>query len=120
MSRSFSISMDSLSPASLDLSREADKVVVAGRNIFKIYSIDDEQNAFSERVNLRTAAAGKSLNLNYSCCDVAWSPHDDNVVASAATNGAVCVWNLGKTARSKLDHVFNDHKRTVQRVKIRV
>lgn len=37
-------------------------------------------------------------------------------MATAATNGAVVVWNLSKTTRSKQDHVFNDHRRTVNKV----
>lgn len=40
----------------------------------------------------------------------------DNVLATAATNGAVVVWNLNKPTRSKQEHVFNDHRRTVNKV----
>lgn len=40
----------------------------------------------------------------------------DSVLATAATNGAVVTWNLNKSSRSKLDCVFNDHKRTVNKV----
>ncbi len=36
------------------------QVVVAGRSVFKIYSIEDE--GFVERENLRV---GKNINLNY-------------------------------------------------------
>ncbi len=137
MPGSFSVHLDAASPAAIDVSRDADKVVVAGRNVFKIFGIHDDdatananrstpaeegqqqqqqQGGFVERHNLRTVGAGKNLNLNYSCSDVAWSPHDDGVIVSAATNGAVCLWNLGRAARSKLEKVYTDHKRTVQRV----
>ena len=44
------------------------KVVIAGRTVFKIYRIEEEN--FEEAVNLRS---GKNINLNYSCNDVAWS-----------------------------------------------
>ena len=96
----------------LDLSKDCSKVVVAGRSVFKIFSIEEEE--FQERENLRV---GKNINLNFSCNDVVWSPIDDQLIATAATNGAVVVWNLSKTGRSKQEQVFNDHKRTVNKVK---
>ena len=97
----------------LDLSKDCSKVVVAGRSVFKIFSIEEEE--FQERENLRV---GKNINLNFSCNDVVWSPIDDQLIATAATNGAVVVWNLSKTGRSKQEQVFNDHKRTVNKVKL--
>jgi len=95
----------------LDLCKDCTKVVVAGRSVFKIYSIEDEE--FVERDNLRV---GKNINLNFSCNDVVWSPIDDQLIATAATNGAVVVWNLNKSGRSKQEHLFIDHKRTVNKV----
>ena len=71
---------------------------------------------FAELVNLRVPPPGKSVNLNYSTCDVAWSPHEDGLIASAATNGAVCLWDLAKPTRSKLLHVFSEHKRQCNKV----
>ena len=69
-------------PASaLDLCKDGSKVVVAGRSVFKIFSVEEE---FVERDNLRV---GKNINLNFSCNDVVWSPVDDQVIATAATNG---------------------------------
>lgn len=94
----------------LDLCKDASQVVVAGRSVFKIYSIEEEE--FVEKANLRI----KNPNLNYSCNDVVWSPIDDALIATAATNGAVVVWNLGKAGKSKQDQVFIDHKRTVNKV----
>ena len=88
----------------LDLCKDGSKVVVAGRSVFKIFSIDEE---FVERDNLRV---GKNINLNFSCNDVVWSPVDDQVIATAATNGAVVVWNLNKAGRAKQEQVFNDHR----------
>lgn len=40
----------------------------------------------------------------------------DHILATAATNGAVVVWNLNRPSRSKQEHVFLDHKRTVNKV----
>ncbi|XP_015122969.1 GATOR complex protein WDR24 [Diachasma alloeum] len=100
------------SPANaLALNKDNSQVVIAGRNVFKIFTLQEDK--FEEAHNLRV---GKNLNLNFSCNDVAWNLTDDHVLATAATNGAVVVWNLNKTSRSKQDHVFADHKRTVNKV----
>ena len=40
----------------------------------------------------------------------------ENLLATGATNGAVVTWNLRNPARSKLDCVFKDHERTVNKV----
>ncbi|XP_064072807.1 GATOR2 complex protein WDR24 [Vanessa tameamea] len=95
----------------LALNKECSQVVIAGRNVFKVFSIGE--NEFSEVCNLRV---GKNLNLNFSSIDVAWSTIEENTLATAATNGAVVVWNLGRSGRSKQEHVFSDHKRTVNKV----
>ncbi|XP_072949673.1 GATOR2 complex protein WDR24 [Epargyreus clarus] len=95
----------------LALNKDCTQVVIAGRNVFKVFSIGE--NEFSEVCNLRV---GKNLNLNFSSIDVAWSSIEENTLATAATNGAVVVWNLGRSGRSKQEHVFSDHKRTVNKV----
>uniref|UniRef100_A0A8C4SX32 GATOR2 complex protein WDR24 n=1 Tax=Erpetoichthys calabaricus TaxID=27687 RepID=A0A8C4SX32_ERPCA len=41
---------------------------------------------------------------------------DENLLATAATNGAVVTWNLGKPCRNKQDQLFTEHKRTVNKV----
>ncbi|XP_071446852.1 GATOR2 complex protein WDR24 [Hetaerina americana] len=95
----------------LALNKDNTQVVIAGRNVFKVFSIDEEE--FVECFNLRV---GKNINLNFSCNDVAWNSIEDNILATAATNGAVVLWNLGRSSRSKQEHVFGDHKRTVNKV----
>ncbi|KAK6625139.1 hypothetical protein RUM43_005430 [Polyplax serrata] len=95
----------------LALNKENTQVVIAGRNVFKVFNI--EETEFVENCNLRV---GKNLNLNFSCNDVEWNTIDDGLLATAATNGAVVLWNLGRHTRSKQEHVFNDHKRTVNKV----
>ncbi|CAD6208442.1 GSCOCG00003454001-RA-CDS [Cotesia congregata] len=100
------------SPANaLALNKDNTQVVIAGRNVFKIFSVLDDK--FEEVYNLRV---GKNLNLNFSCNDVTWNLNDDHLIATAATNGAVVLWNLNKVTRSKQEHVFTDHKRTVNKV----
>lgn len=95
----------------LALNKDNSQVVIAGRNVFKIFNI--EENEFVENCNLRV---GKNLNLNFSCNDVAWSTADDSLIATAATNGAVVLWNLNRPFKTKQEHLFNDHKRTVNKV----
>ncbi|XP_054161603.1 GATOR complex protein WDR24-like [Oppia nitens] len=95
----------------LAVNRDANLVAVAGRTVFKIFEINDDH--FTEAFNLRV---GKNLNLNYSCNDVAWNEVDDHLLATAATNGAIVTWDLHKQTRSKLDLVFQHHKRTVNKV----
>ncbi|KAJ4434158.1 hypothetical protein ANN_16478 [Periplaneta americana] len=95
----------------LALNKDYSQVVIAGRNVFKVFSIEEDE--FVESCNLRV---GKNLNLNFSCNDVAWNTVEDHLLATAATNGAVVLWNLNRPSRSKQDHVFIDHKRTVNKV----
>ncbi|XP_070565824.1 GATOR2 complex protein WDR24-like isoform X2 [Ptychodera flava] len=109
MGRTMHTTLDSTINA-LSICRDTSQVAVAGRNLFKIFSIEDE--GFEERHNLRVGR----VNLNYSSADVVWHPSDDNLLATAATNGAVITWNLAKSTRSKQDHIFTDHKRTVNKV----
>lgn len=95
----------------ISVCRDAAQVVVAGRNIFKIYGIEEEQ--FVEKLNLRV---GRKPSLNFSCADVVWHQMDENLLATAATNGVVVTWNLGKPSRNKQDQLFTEHKRTVNKV----
>ncbi|XP_015908110.1 GATOR2 complex protein WDR24 isoform X2 [Parasteatoda tepidariorum] len=93
----------------LATNKEASQVVVAGRNVFKIFNV--EANKFVEKLNLRI---GKNVDLSYSCADVVWNPVDNAVLATAATNGSVVTWNLNSL--QKQDMKFQDHKRTVNKV----
>ncbi|XP_052812838.1 GATOR complex protein WDR24-like isoform X1 [Mya arenaria] len=91
--------------------RDGTQVVVGGRTVFKIYNVEDD--CFEEKFNLRV---GKHVNLNYCALDIAWNNIDDNLLATGATNGAVVLWDLNKPTRCKQEHVFTEHKRTVNRV----
>jgi len=59
---------------------------------------------------------GKNQNLSYSANDVAWSTLDSNLLATAATNGVVSVWDLSKFGRQKQLLVYNEHERTAHTV----
>eukprot|EP00794_Sanderia_malayensis_P011054 gene11054-12220_t len=86
------------------------QVVVGGRNVFKILDITD--NGFNEKLNLRVGR----INLNFSITDVMWHHLDDNIIATAAGNGAVALWDLSLASKSKQEYVFTDHKRTVNKI----
>lgn len=94
---------------SLAINKNANQVAVAGRSIFKIYSIGDTQ--FSLTTNLRAVK-----NPHASCNDIAWNQIDENVLASATPSGVICTWNLGKQGYSKMDNVYHDHKRPVNKI----
>lgn len=40
----------------------------------------------------------------------------DNYLATAATNGHVCVWNLTKMGKAMQEQDYQEHKRTVNKV----
>lgn len=90
--------------------REKTQVAAAGRLVFKIFHI--EEGSFREYLDLRVGR----INLNYSCNDVVWNSVRDDILATGATNGAVVTWNLGISKGNKMDKVFTDNTRTVNKV----
>lgn len=58
----------------------------------------------------------KSVNLTYSCHDVVWSHLNPHLVATAATNGSVVLWNVSMPTKQRQHHVFLEHGRTVNKV----
>ena len=106
----FSVTVEGSSKSlHLDVNRDDDQVVVASSATFRIYHIEDDR--FRERVNLR---GSKAQNLNSSCNDVCWNKHDPHILATAASNGAVVLWNLAISSRTKQEHVFKEHQRSVR------
>lgn len=93
----------------LALNKSTNQVAVAGRSIFKIYTIDEK--GFELVTNLRLAK-----NTNASCIDVAWNQVDENILASATPSGAIVTWNLNKPGLSKMDLLYQDHKRPVNKI----
>lgn len=77
----------------LSLSPSGRELVIAGREIMKVISAD----TFEEITNIRF---GK-VNLNYSSNDVKWNPFESHRhwIATAATNGAVVLWNLNNKGK---------------------
>ncbi|XP_050503293.1 GATOR complex protein WDR24 isoform X2 [Diabrotica virgifera virgifera] len=95
----------------LALNRDYTQVAIGGRNVFKVYAIEEDK--FREICNVR---GSKHLNVGFSCNDVSWSPTDDHYLATAATNGHVSVWNLTKMGKAMQEQDYQDHKRTVNKV----
>ncbi|XP_031630571.1 GATOR complex protein WDR24 isoform X2 [Contarinia nasturtii] len=95
----------------LALNKDSTQIAVAGRSLLKVLSIDSD--GFTEVCNMR---GGKNQNLSYSSNDVAWSMLDKNLLATAATNGVVSVWDLSKFGRHKQLLVYGEHERTAHSV----
>lgn len=94
----------------ISTNKDKSQVAAAGRLVFKIFSL--EEGSFREYLDLRVGR----INLNYSCNDVVWNPVKDELLATGATNGAVVTWNLGIQKGNKMDRVYTDNKRTVNKV----
>lgn len=94
----------------LAANKTTSQVAVAGRSIFKIYSINN--SSFELISNLRVVK-----NVIAGCNDIAWNQVDDNILASATTSGAIVTWNLNKSGFSKMDLVYHDHKRIVNKIR---
>ncbi|CAH1154060.1 unnamed protein product [Phaedon cochleariae] len=94
----------------LALNKDYTQVAIGGRNVFKVYSIEEDK--FREICNVR-----KHLNAGFSCNDVSWSPSDDHFLATAATDGHVSVWNITQMGKAVQEQDYQDHKRTVNKVK---
>jgi WD40 repeat protein len=81
----------------LSMSPDKTMFVIGGREVLKVIQLEREEAdgpvfVLEEVVNLRV---GK-LNLSFSGNDVKWhpSPEYKHYIATAATNGAVVLWNL--------------------------
>ncbi|CCI43839.1 unnamed protein product [Albugo candida] len=86
-------------------------VAVGGRDVLRIMAL--EAMGFSEKRNLR---AGKS-SLNFSTNDIRWHPQSNHLLATAATNGVVVIWNLQKDGYKHVqERVLNGHRRAVNRI----
>lgn len=85
------------------------QVAVVGRSIYKIFNITEK--GFEFVANLRVVKSSIA-----SCNDVAWNQVDENILATSTPSGAVVTWNLNKAGYSKIDMVYQDHKRIVNKI----
>ncbi|GFN78137.1 WD repeat-containing protein 24-like [Plakobranchus ocellatus] len=97
----------------LAVNKDYSQVIVAGLTVFKILHL--KEDGFSENINLRSGKH-RNINLNFSTADVAWHPSDENIIASASTNGSVVIWNLNMLGKSKQDKILTKHDRSATRV----
>ncbi|KAI9922704.1 hypothetical protein PsorP6_000681 [Peronosclerospora sorghi] len=73
-----------------------------------------EASGFTEKRNLRVVGRP---SLNFSTNDIRWHPHLDSVLATAATNGAVVIWNLERDGYKHVqERVLHGHRRAVNRI----
>lgn len=74
--------------AAMSANPSLSQIVVAGRDVLKIYSTD----TLAEVLNIRSGR----VNMLYSSNDVKWNPNETHKhwIATAATNGHVVIWNL--------------------------
>ncbi|RKO86430.1 WD40-repeat-containing domain protein, partial [Blyttiomyces helicus] len=95
-------------------SPDRDQVVVAGREVLKILSVTDSE--VKETLNLRIGVNAKQ-NLNCSSNDVKWGGSFARyTIATAATNGAVVIWDLNRAGQQKMERVITEHSRAVNRI----
>ncbi|KJE91137.1 WD repeat domain-containing protein [Capsaspora owczarzaki ATCC 30864] len=97
---------------SFSTSPDGTMVAVAGRDVLKVLSMSSDR--CEEVYNMRS---GTRVTLNYSSIDVCWHPLESykNIMATAATNGAVVLWDITH-AVSRSSRVLTEHTRTVNRV----
>ncbi|KAM9996205.1 hypothetical protein ACTFIY_002403 [Dictyostelium cf. discoideum] len=101
--------------SAISSSPDSTKLIVAGRDIVKIVSV--QNNEFKVTSNLR---AGKTQSLNYTGNDCCWHPslleNYRFLIATAATNGAVVIWNTVREGSKSVERVFTDHSRAVNKL----
>lgn len=75
----------------------------------------EEENTMGWEV-VKNLRVGRT-NLTYCSVDVQWNPssHLEHLVATAATNGAIAIWNVNTEAK-KQERVIKEHNRTVNRI----
>ncbi|KAG2220306.1 hypothetical protein INT45_009939 [Circinella minor] len=97
---------------SIAISPEKEAVAVAGRDVLKILAVNSSQ--VREILNLR---AGSHLSTNYNSNDVKWGNNaTKSKLATAATNGAIILWDINRTTGRRAERVINEHSRAVNRV----
>ncbi|KAJ3152719.1 WD repeat-containing protein 24 [Geranomyces michiganensis] len=93
-------------------SADMDWAVVAGREVLKIVAV--YTNDVKEVLNLR---AGAKVSTNFAIQDVKWgNSFAKSTVATAASNGAVIIWDLNRPNVHKLERILTEHTRAVNRI----
>ncbi|KAG6972430.1 hypothetical protein JG688_00003986 [Phytophthora aleatoria] len=103
-------SMDFNGPLNALSTSPNNRLIAVG--VLKVVAL--EPSGFTEKRNLRVV--GKP-SLNFSTNDIRWHPQSDYLLATAATNGAVVIWNLERDGYKHVqERVLNGHRRAVNRI----
>eukprot|EP00051_Salpingoeca_urceolata_P020099 m.298924 g.298924 ORF g.298924 m.298924 type:complete len:737 (+) comp19541_c1_seq9:127-2337(+) len=91
--------------------------VVAGRDVLKVITFDGDTQTLTEKVNLRVGR--RSKGLDFCNIDVSWHPMEScsHLLATAASNGAIVLWDLNRTFEQKIHRVITSHNRTTNCVR---
>lgn len=96
----------------LDANADRDRVALAGREVLKILKVSN--HAITEEIDLRI---GAKLNTSFASNDVKWGLGETkNVIATAAGNGQILLWDLEKPSANKPDKTLKEHTRAVNSI----
>ena len=91
----------------LHLSPNKDQLVLATKDQLKLFSIFHNM----EFLNLTTKLPTKNL---YTYLDVKWTPQ--NYIVGCCANGSLVVFNIHKSGSNKLERIFHEHVRSVNKL----
>eukprot|EP00835_Amoeboradix_gromovi_P002486 NODE_142_length_17801_cov_0.377020.p4 type:complete len:578 gc:universal NODE_142_length_17801_cov_0.377020:557-2290(+) len=91
----------------LHLSPNKDQVVLASKDQLSLFSLFHNM----EYLNLTTKLPTKNL---YSYLDVKWTPQ--NYIVGCCANGSLIVFNIHKAGSNKLERIFHEHVRSVNKL----
>ncbi|KAH9088883.1 hypothetical protein Ae201684P_013096 [Aphanomyces euteiches] len=104
-------SMDFTGPLNaVSISQSQKFIAVGGRDVLKIVGL--ESTGFVERRNLRSSKS----NLNFSTNDIRWHPQSDSMLATAATNGYLILWDIQRDSSKMNKREVKAHDRAVNRI----
>ncbi|EFA81247.1 WD40 repeat-containing protein [Heterostelium album PN500] len=102
--------------AYLNLGSPLNAISASHDGTVKIVSLENDEQP-KVVINLR---AGKTQSLNYTGNDCCWHPSQvENykyLISTAATNGAVVVWNITREGARSVEKVWTDHNRAVNKL----
>eukprot|EP00466_Bigelowiella_natans_P007405 jgi/Bigna1/81413/fgenesh1_pg.80_\ len=108
----------------LSMSPNERLMAVCGRDVFKIVSLSNDPGDLSSSSSssfkeVQSLHQGRKQNLTFSSNDVHWHPLHANsdLLASAATNSTVVVWNLASKLHKHQQCLLQQHRRSVNRVR---
>ena len=89
------------------MNKNANKVIVAGKNLCELYDIEESQFTFKDR---------HSLNRNLCIMDICWSHLEENLVVCCGSNCELYKFNVTPTGDIAFDSQFKFHERTINKI----